>query len=194
MSAPPPCVSVCVILRAEGSKTLLAHGCEAVVGVSGCFTVVHGMPVITQTSCLYMRHIFCPALLRRSIAGTDAEINSLLPLMANCCAQRLFLACALALPLSCRHVTWTCNTVLCLTVVQPLTLPSGCREFASDIESVLEMLPHREGEVLALRYGLFSGEPLSLSDVAKVLKMSAEGVRKNELQAFRYGLNPGSVV
>ena len=48
------------------------------------------------------------------------------------------------------------------------------------------MLPHREGEVLALRYGLFSGEPLSLADVAKVLKMSAEGVRKNELQAFRY--------
>lgn len=70
----------------------------------------------------------------------------------------------------------------------------GCREFASDIEGVLEMLPHREGEVLALRYGLFSGEPLSLSDVAKVLKMSAEGVRKNELQAFRYGPNPGGLV
>ena len=52
------------------------------------------------------------------------------------------------------------------------------------------MLPHREGEVLALRYGLFSGEPLSLADVAKVLKMSAEGVRKNELQAFRYGPKP----
>lgn len=49
------------------------------------------------------------------------------------------------------------------------------------------MLPHREGEVLALRYGLFNGEPLSLADVAKILKMSAEGVRKNELQAFRYG-------
>ena len=73
-------------------------------------------------------------------------------------------------------------------------LPHGCREFASDIEGVLEMLPHREGEVLALRYGLFSGEPLSLSDVAKVLKMSAEGVRKNELQAFRYGPTPGSLV
>lgn len=58
-------------------------------------------------------------------------------------------------------------------------------QFANDIEGVLEMLPHREGEVLALRYGLFSGEPLSLSDVAKILKMSAEGVRKNELQAFR---------
>lgn len=70
-----------------------------------------------------------------------------------------------------------------------MSLPSGCREFASDIEGVLEMLPHREGEVLALRYGLFSGEPLSLADVAKVLKMSAEGVRKNELQAFRWGSN-----
>lgn len=58
-------------------------------------------------------------------------------------------------------------------------------QFASDIEGVLEMLPHREGEVLALRYGLFNGEPLSLADVAKILKMSAEGVRKNELQAFR---------
>lgn len=64
---------------------------------------------------------------------------------------------------------------------------ASCRQFANDIEGVLEMLPHREGEVLALRYGLFSGEPLSLSDVAKILKMSAEGVRKNELQAFRYG-------
>ena len=52
------------------------------------------------------------------------------------------------------------------------------------------MLPHREGEVLALRYGLFNGEPQSLTDVAKVLKMSAEGVRKNELQAFKYGLTP----
>ncbi len=48
------------------------------------------------------------------------------------------------------------------------------------------MLPHREGEVLALRYGLFNGEPQSLTDVAKVLKMSVEGVRKNELSAFRY--------
>ena len=54
------------------------------------------------------------------------------------------------------------------------------------------MLPAREGEVLALRYGLFSGEPLSLADVAKVLKMSAEGVRKNELQAFRYSTKSGS--
>ena len=47
------------------------------------------------------------------------------------------------------------------------------------------MLPHRQGEVLALRYGLFNGEPQSLTDVAKVLKMSVEGVRKNELTAFR---------
>lgn len=59
------------------------------------------------------------------------------------------------------------------------------RQFASSIEGVLEMLPHRQGEVLALRYGLFNGEPQSLTDVAKVLKMSVEGVRKNELTAFR---------
>lgn len=59
------------------------------------------------------------------------------------------------------------------------------RQFTSDVEGVLEMLPHREGEVLALRYGLFTGEPQSLTDVAKVLKMSVEGVRKNELSAFR---------
>ncbi|DBB00476.1 TPA: hypothetical protein ACH3X3_002184 [Trebouxia sp. C0006] len=58
-------------------------------------------------------------------------------------------------------------------------------QFASDVEGVLELLPHREGEVLALRYGLFTGEPQSLTDVAKVLKMSVEGVRKNELSAFR---------
>lgn len=58
-------------------------------------------------------------------------------------------------------------------------------QFASSIEGVLEMLPHRQGEVLALRYGLFNGEPQSLTDVAKILKMSVEGVRKNELTAFR---------
>lgn len=62
------------------------------------------------------------------------------------------------------------------------------RQFASDVEGVLELLPHREGEVLALRYGLFTGEPQSLTDVAKVLKMSVEGVRKNELSAFRCAL------
>ncbi len=59
------------------------------------------------------------------------------------------------------------------------------RQFGSDVEGVLELLPHREGEVLALQYGLFTGEPQSLTDVAKVLKMSVEGVRKNELSAFR---------
>lgn len=60
-----------------------------------------------------------------------------------------------------------------------------CRQFANDIEGVLEMLPHKEGDVLALRYGLFNGEPKSLNDSAKLLKMSAEGVRKSELSAFR---------
>lgn len=61
-----------------------------------------------------------------------------------------------------------------------------CRQFASDVEGVLELLPHREGEVLALRYGLFNGEPQSLTDVANILKLSIEAVRKNELSAFRY--------
>ena len=61
-----------------------------------------------------------------------------------------------------------------------------CRQFANDIEGVLEMLPHKEGDVLALRYGLFNGEPKSLRDAAKLLKMSTEGVRKSELTAFRY--------
>lgn len=59
------------------------------------------------------------------------------------------------------------------------------RQFASDVEGVLELLPHREGEVLALRYGLFNGEPQSLTDVANILKLSIEAVRKNELSAFR---------
>lgn len=59
------------------------------------------------------------------------------------------------------------------------------RQFANDIEGVLEMLPHKEGDVLALRYGLFNGEPKSLTDAAKLLKMSVEGVRKSELAAFR---------
>ena len=62
-----------------------------------------------------------------------------------------------------------------------------CRQFANDIEGVLEMLPHKEGDVLALRYGLFNGEPKSLRDAANLLKMSTEGVRKSELTAFRYG-------
>lgn len=61
-----------------------------------------------------------------------------------------------------------------------------CRQFANDIEGVLEMLPHKEGDVLALRYGLFNGEPKSLRDAANLLKMSTEGVRKSELTAFRY--------
>ena len=63
-----------------------------------------------------------------------------------------------------------------------------CRQFANDIEGVLEMLPHKEGEVLALRYGLFDGEPQSLTDSARFLKMSAEGVRQSELKAFRRAL------
>lgn len=60
-----------------------------------------------------------------------------------------------------------------------------CRQFTEDVEHVLEMLPRTEGDVVALRYGLFTGEPKSLRDVGALLKLSAEGVRKNELSAFR---------
>ena len=60
-----------------------------------------------------------------------------------------------------------------------------CRRFTSNIEEVLESLPEREGEVIALRYGIFTGKPQSLASISQLFGLSQEAIRKNELSAFR---------
>ena len=53
----------------------------------------------------------------------------------------------------------------------------------SDLESLMELLPPRQKEVLILRFGFQDGYPLSLAQVAIRLNMSRERVRQLEKQA-----------
>src|SRR5437867_12547242 len=52
-------------------------------------------------------------------------------------------------------------------------------------EAVADLLDERERQVVALRYGLDSGQPLSLRDAGKVLGLSGERVRLIEREALR---------
>jgi RNA polymerase primary sigma factor len=52
-------------------------------------------------------------------------------------------------------------------------------------EAVEELLDERERQVVALRYGLDSGQPLSLRETGKVLGLSGERVRLIEREALR---------
>src|SRR5438552_2959713 len=52
-------------------------------------------------------------------------------------------------------------------------------------EAVEDLLDDRERQVVALRYGLDSGQPLSLRETGKVLGLSGERVRLIEREALR---------
>src|SRR5919201_662657 len=52
-------------------------------------------------------------------------------------------------------------------------------------EAVEELLDERERQVVALRYGLDSGQPLSLRETGKLLGLSGERVRLIEREALR---------
>src|SRR5438477_475305 len=52
-------------------------------------------------------------------------------------------------------------------------------------EAVEDLLDERERQVVALRYGLDSGQPLSLRETGKVLGLSGERVRLIEREALR---------
>jgi len=54
-----------------------------------------------------------------------------------------------------------------------------------DLSEILDELPPRELRVLQLRYGLLSGEPLTLKEVGKKMGITRERVRQLESQAFR---------
>ncbi|MFN2543243.1 MAG: sigma factor-like helix-turn-helix DNA-binding protein [Actinomycetota bacterium] len=52
-------------------------------------------------------------------------------------------------------------------------------------EAVDDLLDERERQVVALRYGLETGQPLSLRETGKVLGLSGERVRLIEREALR---------
>lgn len=56
---------------------------------------------------------------------------------------------------------------------------------ANAVQAVVDRLPRRMGEVLKLRYGI-GGAALTLQETAKVLNVTAEGVRRLEFQALRH--------
>lgn len=80
--------------------------------------------------------------------------------------------------------------LLCASIDEPADEDSrevamSTSRFTSNIEEVLESLPEREGEVIALRYGIFTGKPQSLASISQLFGLSQEAIRKNELSAFR---------
>ena len=61
-------------------------------------------------------------------------------------------------------------------------LQEGDREL---IDRCLEAITEREGEVLRLRYGLDTGEPMTLEQIGKKLKLTRERIRQIEAEALR---------
>lgn len=59
------------------------------------------------------------------------------------------------------------------------------RSFQQEVERMLQGLKPRERTVMEMRYGLRQGEPLTLEEVGKRLKLSRERVRQIEEQAKR---------
>ena len=55
----------------------------------------------------------------------------------------------------------------------------------SKIRSILESISEREADVIRLRYGLADGEPMTLKEIGKRMKLTKERVREIESQAIR---------
>jgi RNA polymerase primary sigma factor len=53
------------------------------------------------------------------------------------------------------------------------------------IENLLKSINEREAAVLRLRYGLYDGQPMTLGDIGKKLKITRERVRQIEKIALR---------
>lgn len=58
------------------------------------------------------------------------------------------------------------------------------REMAEKVALVLDTLPVRSAEILAMRFGLVNGEPRTLKEVGAAFGLSAENVRKIEVKAI----------
>jgi RNA polymerase sigma factor (sigma-70 family) len=56
---------------------------------------------------------------------------------------------------------------------------------AERIEGLLKSINEREASVLRLRYGLYDGQPMTLGDIGKKLKITRERVRQIEKIALR---------
>jgi RNA polymerase primary sigma factor len=56
---------------------------------------------------------------------------------------------------------------------------------AERIENLLKSINEREASVLRLRYGLYDGQPMTLGDIGKKLKITRERVRQIEKIALR---------
>jgi RNA polymerase primary sigma factor len=65
---------------------------------------------------------------------------------------------------------------------------SGLREH---IDAALNTLPERERQVIELRYGLEDGQPRTLEEVGRVLKLTRERVRQIEAKALYQLRQPG---
>ena len=68
---------------------------------------------------------------------------------------------------------------------------SGMDYLAARLHEVLAQLNEREQEILSLRYGLKSGHPRALMDVAVVFNTTRERVRQIEQKAFEKLRHPG---
>lgn len=68
---------------------------------------------------------------------------------------------------------------------QHLTDEQRSLELHDALEAVLDQLTFRQREVLKHRYGLESGEPLTLAEIGRLLGITKERVRQIELRAIR---------
>lgn len=59
------------------------------------------------------------------------------------------------------------------------------RMLQKHVRSIIHTLPHREGQILQLRYGLYESKPLTLAEIGRKLGITRERVRQIENQALR---------
>jgi RNA polymerase sigma factor (sigma-70 family) len=70
-------------------------------------------------------------------------------------------------------------------------LPSEHDELTNDVRRALDVLTHRERQVVAMRYGLADGHQYTLEEVSAVLRVTRERVRQIEAKAIRNLQKPG---
>ena len=64
----------------------------------------------------------------------------------------------------------------------------------AEVAKLLSVLSNRDREVIVLRYGLGTGDPLTLDEIARHLGVSRERVRQMEARAMALLRRPGNVV